>query len=511
MSTDFSRRQLLGGGAVWLGSGMLLGCGGGSEDSASSEVKASVAALAQPRAVRYWNQVALQAIRDTKPGPPIVARALAILFTAMYDAWAAYDSVAVSTRTRSALRRPAEERTAANKNKAMHIAAYLACVDQFPGTTQKLKFDAALVAAGCQISEVASADPRSPQGVGAMAAKEVIAYRHSDGANQLGTLSATGKPFSDYTGYAPKNPALMVAETTPLSLIPQPAHWQPLSYRDASGVLVTPAFIAPHWQSVLPFALTSGSQFRPPPPAVFGTAAFVEQAQHVVDLQLALTEEQKIIAEHWADGPSSELPPGHWSLIAQYVSERDQFTDDQDARLFFALSNAMMDAGIAAWDAKRHYDYVRPISAIRHLFSGRTVTGIGLAGPAGAMTQIAAESWRPYQLDSFPTPPFAEYVSGHSTYSSSAAEVLKLFTGSDRYGGSRTQSARSMRIDEKLPSAAMTMSWATFTQAAEQAGMSRLYGGIHFSDGNTAGLALGRKVGVSAFAKAQSYWNGTAV
>lgn len=495
-----SRRQLLGGGAAILGATLLPGCGGGDDPVTST--------LAVPKSVVAWNKTALEAIRIVKPGPPMVARSLAIVHTAMFDAWAAYDSVALSTRTRELLRRPEAERTAANKNKAMHVAGYLACLDQYP--TQKALFDAALIAAGYTVADASSADVTKPEGIGARMAKELLDFRRNDGANQTGALTASGTPYADYTGYAPQNPALILNQPTALGSIPKPERWQPVTYFDDKNTANTPSFIAPHWGVVTPFALTSGNQLRPVPPKALGTAEFTAQAQRVVDIQVALTEKQKVIAEYWADGPSSELPPGHWGLFAQEVSARDNNNDDKDVRMFFALTNAIFDASIATWEAKRFYDYARPISAIRFLFSGKTITGIGSAGPAAPLTAIQGETWRPFQVDTFPTPPFPEYTSGHSAFSAAGAEVLKLFTGSDTFGATHTQPAKTLRIDSKLPSQDLVLTWPTFTAAAEEAGASRLYGGIHFDDGNIAGLDLGRKAGTQAYAKASAYWLGTA-
>ncbi|MDY7576460.1 phosphatase PAP2 family protein [Actimicrobium sp. CCI2.3] len=120
------------------------------------------------------------------------------------------------------------------------------------------------------------------------------------------------------------------------------------------------------------------------------------------------------------------------------------------------------------------------------------------------------EAWRPYQPTTFPTPPFAEHTSGHSAFSSAGAEVLKQFTGSDVFGSSYTQAARTLKLDPTTPAQDVKLEWATFTAAAEEAGMSRLYGGIHFSNGDLAGREIGRKVGAQVFAKAQSYWLGKA-
>jgi hypothetical protein len=264
------------------------------------------------------------------------------------------------------------------------------------------------------------------------------------------------------------------------------------------------------WERVKPFGLSSGDEYRPGPPAAFGTPEYAAQARHLVDVQAGLSDEQKVIAEYWADGPNSELPPGHWLLFALFISGRDGHTDDDDVKMFFALSNALADAAIAAWDAKRAYDSERPITAIRYLMNGQTITGYGLLGPAGGLRSIPGETWVPYQKTTSPTPAFPEHVSGHSTFSAAAAEVLRSFTGSDAFGTSYTKPAGSMVTEPGVPAADVNLSWDTFTAAAEQAGLSRIYGGIHFDNANAAGLTLGRQVGARAFAKAQAMWQGGA-
>jgi hypothetical protein len=119
------------------------------------------------------------------------------------------------------------------------------------------------------------------------------------------------------------------------------------------------------------------------------------------------------------------------------------------------------------------------------------------------------EQWVPYQLMTFPTPPFPEHVSGHSSFSAAAAEVLRRFCGSDSFGASYTRLAHSMAIEPGMPTANLTLGWPTFSAAAEQAGISRIYGGIHFDNANAAGLALGRQVGAAVFAKAKRLWEGS--
>ena len=500
------RRTFLLASGAGLASSVLAGCGGGSN---AVELQAPLVPLVPPapqlKAVVGWNESALQAIRTTKPGPPMAARSLAVLHSAMYDAWAAYDDVAVSATQGAVARRPSAQRSAANWQKAISFAAYVALLDQFP--TQKAAFDARMATLGLDPSHV-SADLDTPEGVGSSAARAMLQACHTDGANQLGTLTASGVPYADYTGYQPRNSPMMVSQATALSAIAAPGNWQPLSYTDAGGVLRTPGYLAACWDRVTPFALASAHQFRPGPPAALGSPEYLAQAQRIVDTQATLTEQQKVIAEYWADGPNSELPPGHWCLFAQFVSARDQHGDDDDIKMFYALTNALSDAAIAAWDAKRTYDSERPITAIRYLMNDKTITGFGSAGPAAGLQAISGAAWIPFQLLTFPTPPFPEHVSGHSTFSAAAAEVLTRFTGSDVCGMRYTKPARSMVVDPALPLRDVTLEWATFGDAAAEAGLSRIYGGIHFDKANADGLAMGGQVGAVVFAKAAQLWQG---
>lgn len=441
-----------------------------------------------------WNQAALQAIRITHPGPPIVARALAVLHTAMYDAWAAYDDRAVGTRLGGLLRRPPAERTNAHKGEAVSYAAYRALVDLFP--TEQPQFDSIMVDLGFAPADTTTA-PATPAGIGNLAARAVLEHRHGDGSNQLGTLHPGA--YSDWTGYTPVN--------TP-EAINDSGRWQPLRVSDGHGGTVVQSFIAPHWGQVTGFALPPGPQDPPAPPAAVGSEAFRIQAEHVLRYSARLDDRDKVIAEYWADGPSSELPPGHWCLVAADVSARDGHDLDADVVMFFAMTNAVFDASIASWGAKRKFDYVRPVTAIRHLFAGKQVRAWAGVGLGTAM--IDGADWQPYQASSVVTPPFPEYYSGHSVFSAAAAEVLKRFTGSDAYGSSVTIKAGSSRVEPRLvPACDVTLTWHTFSAAADEAGLSRRYGGIHFEDGDRAGRSLGRPIGAHAWRLAQRYRAGT--
>ncbi|HEY1212086.1 MAG TPA: vanadium-dependent haloperoxidase, partial [Bryobacteraceae bacterium] len=204
-------------------------------------------------------------------------------------------------------------------------------------------------------------------------------------------------------------------------------------------------------------------------------------------------------------GPNSELPPGHWDLFAQFVSERDHHTLDDDAKMFFALTNAIFDAGIAAWDAKRAFDSVRPVTAIPFMLHGQRIRTWG--GPFQGTVEVDGAEWIPYQIASLPTPPFPEFISGHSTFSAAGAEILKRFTGSDHFGSSVTLPAGSSKIEPgATPTEPVTLYWETFTDAANEAGISRRYGGIHFKAADLTGRAMGAVTADQGWEKAESLW-----
>jgi hypothetical protein len=282
----------------------------------------------------------------------------------------------------------------------------------------------------------------------------------------------------------------------------------------------------------------------------------------------------RALAQFWADGPASETPPGHWNTVANTVSDTPGFrlriggdgpeVDrlEWDVKLYFALNGAVHDAAIAAWGLKGHYDSVRPISMIRYLGSvGQSsdpsapsyhprglplVPGLvdvvtdrssapggrheDLAGHVGEIavrawqgnpedpaTQtsgvgwILAADWVPFQLSTFVTPAFAGYVSGHSTFSRAAAEVLTAFTGSPYFPDgllSVTVPTDSLPV-ERGPSEDVVLEWATYYDAADQAGVSRLFGGIHIPADDFGGRRVGSRCGMDAWELAVRYFDGS--
>ena len=281
----------------------------------------------------------------------------------------------------------------------------------------------------------------------------------------------------------------------------------------------------------------------------------------------------RVLAEFWADGPDSETPPGHWFVIMNEVNEHPDFVRrfggagpelgplEWNVKSYFALGGAMHDSAIAAWGIKGWYDYIRPLSSIRAmadrgqssdpLLPSYDVDGIPLepgyielveAGDplAGAADEhvgkiklytwrgpdyivnprfeqagvgwILAENWWPYQRPSFVTPPFAGYVSGHSTYSRAAAEVLTALTGSEYFPGGMSGfevTANEFLVFEEGPSVDMTLQWATYRDASDQCSLSRIWGGIHPPADDIPGRMIGEQIGVQAFDFAAGYFDGT--
>jgi uncharacterized protein DUF6851/vanadium-dependent haloperoxidase-like protein len=352
----------------------------------------------------------------------------------------------------------------------------------------------------------ASTDPTTPQGVGNLAAQAVLDFRHRDGANQLGDQpgGTPGVRYSDWTGYTPVNTWDQVND---------PYRWQPLCVPtpppDATSCGGTvQRFATPQWGRVTPFALTSPSQFAPP---TMNRATLPEDAKQLVDIQAKLTDLQKTIAYYWADGPGSELPPGHWAMIAQAASRAGALGLDTNAKGFFALGNALLDASIATWNTKVVQETVRPITYIRWLYKDKQVKG--WTGPGTKTTTIDGGAWIPYQEPNVVTPPFGEYSSGHSAFSGAAQRVFNLVAGSDTFKvplSVTITKGRSTIGPGLVPAKNLTLTFKSFTDAANSAGMSRRYGGIHFEPGDLNGRTLGSQIGSQAWAKAQTYFNGTA-
>lgn len=535
-----------------IGALLLLGtqsaCGGGSSGGQSTNVNERFSVVVQ------WNELMLSGIRNSGSRPTVTTRQMFIISTAMYDAWSAYDAQAVPFAMSPALKRPAAEHTEANQRAAVSQAAYHALVSQFAeyeaNTGKYLTY--LTTELGYEVTRDTSGV--TPESIGFIAAQSMLAARSADGSNFANNYRDTTSAAYPAL-YTPVNSADPGAPNAIGGPEFDPNRWTPVrvpngTVVDDLGIAVVnnddpssyadQVFLTPHWGAVEPFALQRPDQFRPPAPPQLGSSAPYTDAlgrtmtndeawniqfDEVLEASAALTDEEKVIAEFWADGPRSEAPPGHWNQLAHGVSARDSHSIGDDVKMFFALNGALLDAGIAVWEAKREYDSVRPVSAIRFKYAGQKI--MAWAGPNQGTQEINGEDWRPYQQVSFVTPPFAEYVSGHSTFSRSAAEVLTAFTGSEVFYDGTTQTLEDVDGDgdddflgqhiqqpnssafESVPAQTVVLRWSTFREAANQAGISRIFGGIHIQDGDLRGREMGAQIGPQAFALARSYWTGT--
>jgi len=278
----------------------------------------------------------------------------------------------------------------------------------------------------------------------------------------------------------------------------------------------------------------------------------------------------RVLAEFWADGPDSETPPGHWFSILNYVNDHQllekryrgqgEILDDLewDIKSYFLMGGTMHDCAIAAWGLKGWYDYIRPISAIRMMADRGQCSdvnkisydpfGIDLIddyielieegdemagddnehlgkikvktwkGPSyidrpdtdkAGVDWILAENWWPYQRPSFVTPPFAGYVSGHSTFSRGAAEVLTILTGDPFFPGGMGEFSvkkNEFLVFEEGPSVDFTLQWATYRDASDQTSLSRIWGGIHPPADDIPGRIIGEEIGTDVFDFAEQFF-----
>lgn len=251
-------------------------------------------------------------------------------------------------------------------------------------------------------------------------------------------------------------------------------------YRPAPAVGIwrptPPAFapaLLPQWANLATFCGARAADLDPGPPPALTSAAYAVDLNEVKRLG-AINSEARIAAQaniawFWEDGEGTVTPPGHWNRIAAAVARQRRHTPEQNARLLALLNLALADAAIVCWDCKFKYGLWRPIDAIRH------------ADEDDNPATDADKTWTPLLV----TPPFPSYTSGHSTFSGAAAAVLADFCGTDE--------VRFDATSEGLPG--MTRSFTSFRAAAEEAGRSRIYGGIHFECDNRHGLQVGRRLG----------------
>ena len=406
--------------------------------------------------IQDWNASALDIVRqwtttsnDPYQGrivtaqPPLVARNLAMIHAAMFDAANAV------TGKYGGYRVDLPPQIGASESAAAASAAFEVAKSLYSAVDEVAVWQASLDETLAQVPE----GPAKSRGIelGKSVGQAILADRANDGARSSPT-------------YVPTTEVGKWRRTFPDFLPP----------------------LLAQWPNVRPFALASGNEFRPAPPPSVGSseyAAAVDEAMRMGGFQSSeRTPEQTEIALFWADGGGTATPPGHWNSIATDVTLSQGIDVLETARTFALLNITMADAGIASWDAKYHYDVWRPIDAIRQ------------ADQDGNAETDVDSSWIPL----LKTPPFPAYTSGHSTFSGAASAVLTSLFGSNFAFKSQSDGHLAAEQRPLDPAQIVTRHFASFNAAAEEAGLSRIYGGIHYRFDNSAGLTLGDLVGKAA-------------
>ena len=584
---------------------------------------------------RVWDERELAAIRVDTPHPPAQARNLFSLSICMYDAWAAYDTNGAIGYIYHGKHTAADITAARNEAISYAAYRILKERHYYSKTaaTTLAADDAQMAALGYDTNNV-SRDTSTPAGVGNSIYDTVSAWFSNDGSRQTnGTPSAPYPDYPvSQGGYVYVNPPLATAfegitdgSNHTVVDINQWQRLQIVNAIDQNGFASGPIqnYLGAQWLTVRPFALSRTDPTKPwidpGPPPFLGRGndeAFITNVVEMIRRSNALTPDDgvtldispgafgnnslgandgtgrsvnpvtgqpyapnvvsrgdfaRVLAEFWADGPSSETPPGHWNLIANNVADNPLTVKkiggvglvvdnlEWDVKVYFALNAAVHDAACAAWGLKRYYVGWRPLTAVRYLggngqssdpslpsyatnglplitnlielVTADTVASGRHAGltpgkiavlnwpgpPADPSSQhsgvqwIHADSWTTYQKTNFVTPAFPGYVSGHSSFSRAAAEVLTAITGSPFFpGGLATYTITNLAF-EQGPSAPVQLQWATYYDAADQAGISRIFGGIHPPVDDFTGRRVGSEAGKLVWALAQQYFDGSVV
>lgn len=405
---------------------------------------AQTSTVAPDEVVRNWYRLVLELVRHTPTmSPPVASRGMGYIGVTAYETVATgsagMTSLAgqVNGLTAGPAREPGavyDEAVALQAALSASAAAFFANTGptgQRAMTAMTDKFGAK-VAAGVPADVVARSEA-----LGQAVAGHILQWAEGDGGAAVENM---GFPYE----YKPKE---------------GPQYWVPTSL-----VRQQQAPLLPQWGENRPFVMPTGNACPLPPPPDYSEvpgSQFHAEAMEVVNVTATLTDEQKAIARFWSDDPMlSPTPPGHWMSIALQILKRDGADVQTHVDVMARLGMAMSDAFIGCWYSKFEYDLLRPVTYIRRVIDPK---------------------WEPLLI----TPPFPEYPSGHSTQSAAAASVLTALYG-DGYAFSDATHA-----DDGLA----VRDYGSFWQAAEEAGLSRLYGGIHFRAAIERGLDQGRCIG----------------
>ena len=497
----------------------------------------SLGDVADSSLITSWSEIALCISRDAERGPTISARLYALVGSALYDTWTLFDNDALASS--SGLKEidnqidirygkvskcfadlgldPEDQVSAVQEAfREVAMASAAACVaievgsslygnDNLPGhLCQKIqellevsKDKAELLRSSWQnrinISKALS--------LGKQVADVILEEASKDASNQQNN-------YADTTNYQP-SPSVFNPDD-PDSLID--SFWQPL--QTPSGEPQDP--LTPQWGKIKAFAVDNVESLLPnendivKPYNADNTVnqTFRDQAEDILNISMNLTAEDKLSAEYWESGDGSSYPPGRWMEFTNHLIQKNSLSLEEALKLSFGVSQAVHDAGIVSWNAKYKFNTVRPITSITQIYKHQIVSD-------WRNQEIPGNEWQPYQNPSSLSPPFPDWVSGHSTFSYAAATTITHILGTNVFHKTITALDSDSRFDSRgfdgNPDTNSTVSigWKYSTDGAQDAGDSREAGGIHFEDGNYWGLRLGAHVGHFVSTKVDALFNGS--
>ena len=408
--------------------------------------------------VTEWLDQALPYAQEVAWEPTVGSRFLTILHTAIYDAWTAYDPVAVGVVSGTALKGLGGANNEANKREAISHAAFTVLQTLAPQHRR------ALVERMQELGYDPNADT-PPAKIGRRAAAAVLADCRDDGANENGN-------FADTTGYEPRTSGA-------------PDAWRPIELFGKRQLPTTP-----QWSRVMPFSLARADEFRPISPPAPGTAEWSRQIDVLIKTSGALTDAQKAEAEYW--GIWGMAPAPELIEMTKFVSDTNDLRLDDDVKLFFVASNAILDASIAAWDAKYSYDYVRPItgdSGARRHAHNRVARGLYSHWPIPLRPRRLTPKMPspfPRDLEKYAQPigsPICQRRRSRPTFPAIAPSPRPGLAPWSSLPESRTcnfhVTVRRLYVEQRELAQPVTLSYPTFEAAAEASGISRIWGGVH--------------------------------
>ena len=417
----------------------------------------------------------------------LVIRVTTLVTNAWFDASAPYHPTALGVYSRLGRRPASESATNRSINIACLYATYHVLNSLLPN--RNADWRAILTSVGLDPDD-ASEDQTTPVGIGNLAGKALVAFREHDGMNQLGDHDGRMynlQPYADYTGFEPVNTAYDLRD---------PSKWQPRILPSGKGTFQIQQFVTPQYRYVTPYSFEDPNQFHTPRPIASnprgprGRRAYKEQADEVLDASANLTDYQKMAAELF----NNKIRGLGFSTL--FAAQSHALSLQDFIHLDFMTNVAAFDAGIVSWNEKTKWNSVRPFSAIRYLYGDRPVTAWGGPGK-GTVHDLPATEWKEY----LNLPDHPEYPSVSTAMCEAQAQAARRFFSSDELNWSVPAPQGSSTVEPGItPKEDITLGpWATWTEFANDCGLSRLWGGLHFRAAIEASRQFGPQVGELAY------------